>query len=43
MGLQVSSYGTQSPWCREMMAKYRDNMTGIEGMDAVRSLDVEHA
>lgn len=43
MGLQVSSYGTQSPWCREMMAKYRDNMTVIESMDALLSLDVEHA
>lgn len=43
MGLQVSSYGTNSPWCREMMAKYRDNMTVIQNMDALLSLDVEHA
>lgn len=43
MGLQVVSYGTNSMWCREMMAKYRDNMTVMQGVEALLSLDVEHA
>lgn len=43
MGLQVASYGTNSLWCREMMAKYRDDMTVMQGVDALLSLDVEHA
>lgn len=43
MGLEVVSYGTNSMWCREMMAKYRDNMMVQSGVDALLSLDVEHA
>lgn len=43
MGIHVAGYGTRSAYCSEMLSKYRDDMQVIQGMDALLSLDVEHA
>lgn len=43
MGVTLSGYGTESPWCRELLSKYRDDMVVIDSMDATMVLSVQNA
>lgn len=43
MGLEISSHDTCSPWCRELLAKYKDNMVVQSDVDALLTLSVERA